>query len=51
MVDLVAKVRAALKEIAAAPLDWNGYEMAALAFLALAVFVLALIATGAIDLG
>lgn len=46
VVDLWHRLKVALREIGSAPLDWNGYEMAALLALALVVFVLALIATG-----
>lgn len=51
MRDLVTRLWCALKELAAAPLDWNGYEMAVLGLLAIVVYVLALLATGGIHVG
>lgn len=46
MRDLLSWLSRAFREIAEAPLEWNGYQMAGLVVAAFVVFLLAMLLTG-----
>lgn len=46
MVDLLRRLWGAIRELAAAPLDWNGLQMLALVVLAIALFVAVIVISG-----